>query len=152
MGDSCFTETFHVIKVSNVYVLPGSPKYFQPAVDAILPTLKGNVSLYNDYIDISADELSIVNILDQQAKKWEGKVCLGSYPQSGRYPCTKITFEGKEEDVKRAKEELKSCLPSQDMVLSETFSLKQAQQVIEHSKDAPFLKQALDILEQCYTR
>jgi len=101
------TEAFPVINIKNVYMLPGSPKYFKPAANAIISRLKGCASLQFECIDIELNELLIVDILDNQAKRWNDKVKIGSYPQLElEKPFTRIILEGSAETVAEAKEEL----------------------------------------------
>lgn len=148
------TETFPVISVKNVYVLPGSPKYFKPASDAIISRLKGCTPLYLEHIDIQLSELAIIDILDKQAKRWDGKVKIGSYPQLElQTPFTTITLEGSKETVVEAKEELLYNLPIQKIMnLKHKFSRFQMNVVLENSKNEVHIKCALDILNECYER
>lgn len=136
-----------------MYILPGSPKYFEPAVDAIIPRLKGCTPLHFEYIDIELNELSIVNILDKQAKRWDGRVKIGSYPQSMPQAFTRITLEGSEELVSEAKEELLYHLPVQKLMkLEHGFSRFQMNAVLEDRKSETHIKSALNILNECYDR
>ncbi|XP_071573166.1 FAD synthase isoform X2 [Temnothorax nylanderi] len=148
------TEGFPVINVKNVYVLPGSPKYFKPAANTIISRLKGCTPLQFEYIDIELNELSIVDILGKQAKRWDGKVKIGSYPQLElEIPFTRITLEGSEETVAKAKEELLYYLPIQKVMnLKHKFSCFQMNIVLENSKNEAHIKCALDILNECYER
>ncbi|XP_077258576.1 FAD synthase isoform X2 [Temnothorax americanus] len=148
------TEAFPVINVKNVYVLPGSPKYFKPAANTIISRLKGCTPLQFEYIDIELNELSIVDILDKQAKRWDGKVKIGSYPQLElEIPFTRINLEGSEETVAKAKEELLYYLPIQKVInLKHKFSCFQRNIVLENSKNEAHIKCALDILNECYER
>ncbi|XP_018315307.1 FAD synthase isoform X1 [Mycetomoellerius zeteki] len=145
---------FPVVNIKNVYVLPGSPKYFKPAADTIISRLKGCTPFHFEYIDIALDELSIVNVLDKQAKRWDGKVKIGSYPQYElQTPFTRITLEGFEETIAEAKEELLYHLPIQKIInLKHKFSNFQMNIVLENSKSEMYIKCALDILNDCYER
>lgn len=135
-------------------MLPGSPKYFKPAADTIISRLKGCTPFHFEYIDIALDELSIVNVLDKQAKRWDGKVKIGSYPQYElQTPFTRITLEGFEETIAEAKEELLYHLPIQKIInLKHKFSNFQMNIVLENSKSEMYIKCALDILNDCYER
>lgn len=143
-----------MIKISNIYVLPGSPKYFKPAVDTIMPKLRKGNPLHLDYIDIESDELSLVKILDEQAQRWKGKVNIGSYPQSESSsvdPLLRITFEGQENDVTKAKKELISSIPINIVRnVKERFSVQQAELVINSGNSEEHVRSAIDILKQCY--
>ncbi|XP_066585002.1 FAD synthase-like isoform X2 [Prorops nasuta] len=139
-------ETYAVIKVKNVYVLPGSPKYFQPAVDTIIPKLEGSTPLCFEYIDVHQCELSIIEVLDEQAARWKNKVNIGSYPQQSQQPLTRITLEGSKEDVALARAEIMSSLKDSSVV----FGLEQAKSIM--LDEDKHVKQALDVLEECYDR
>lgn len=141
---------YTIIKVKNVYVLPGSPKYFEPAVDTIIPQLKGDTPLHFEYIDVNMNELSIVEILDDHAKRWEGKVGIGSYPQTASEYFTRITLEGKKEHVSEAKKELLHFLPIQKVRNIESFSRYHAEHTYKDAENEPHIKNALNILEKCY--
>ncbi|KYN05974.1 PREDICTED: FAD synthase-like isoform X1 [Cyphomyrmex costatus] len=145
---------FPIITIKNVYILPGSPKYFKPAADTIISRLKGCTPFHFEYIDIKLNELSIVNVLDKQAKRWDGKVKIGSYPQYElQTPFTRITLEGSKETIAEAKEELLYYLPIQKIInLKHKFSSFQMNTVLENSKNEMHIKCALDILNDCYER
>lgn len=147
------TDHFPIISVNNVYVLPGSPKYFQPAVDTIIPRLNKCVRLSLEYIDIELNELSIVNILDKQAQRWSGKVKIGSYPQSEPRFRTRITLEGAQEAVAEAKEEFLYYLPIQKIInLGHGFGRLQMNAILEDSKSEAHVRNAVDILNECYEK
>ncbi|XP_011641569.1 FAD synthase-like isoform X3 [Pogonomyrmex barbatus] len=148
------TETFPVIYVKNVYMLPGSPKYFKPATDTIISRLKGCVPLHFEYIDIELNELALINILDKQIKRLNDKVKIGSYPQlESQTPFTRITLEGTKETVAEAKEQLLYVLPIQKIInLKHKFSRFQMNVILENSKNEAHVKCSLDILNECYER
>ncbi|XP_019885564.1 FAD synthase isoform X2 [Camponotus floridanus] len=147
------TEVFPVISVKNVYVLPGSPKYFEAAADVIIPRLKRCSPLYYIHIDIELDELSIVNILDKQSKRWDDKVKIGSYPQTEPQIFTRITLEGSEEAIAEARNELFYYLPIQKIMnLKHGFGRFQMNAILEDSKNEAHVKYSLDILNECYDR
>lgn len=140
-----------MISVKNVYVLPGSPKYFEAAVNTIIPQLKGCASLHFEHIDIKLNELSIVNVLDKQAKRWDGKVKIGCYPQSEPQTLTRITLEGSKEAVTEAKEELVYHLPVQKLMkLEHRLNRFQMNALLED--DEAYIKYALDVVKECYDR
>ncbi|KAI4492031.1 hypothetical protein M0802_010156 [Mischocyttarus mexicanus] len=149
------TEDYAVIKTSNIYILPGSPKYFKPAVDTIMPKLSKGNPLHFDYVDIESDELSLVNILDEQARCWKGKVNIGSYPQgesSIENPFVRITFEGLESDVTEAKKKFISSIPMNIVPsIKERFSIEQAELIINNSEEE-YVQNAIVVLKQCYDK
>ncbi|XP_076247529.1 uncharacterized protein LOC143187300 isoform X3 [Calliopsis andreniformis] len=142
---------YAVIKVKNVFVLPGSPKYFEAAIDTIMPQLKGSTPLHFEYIDIESNELSIVKILDEHADRWKNKVNIGSYPQTTPECFTRITLEGKKEHVLEAKEEFLYFLPIQKIRNIENgFTKYQANQIFKDAENQEHVKDALNILQECY--
>ncbi|XP_032677459.1 FAD synthase-like [Odontomachus brunneus] len=146
-----FTEIFPVISVKNVYILSGSPKYFEAAVNTIIPQLKGCTPLHFEHIDIKLNELPLMNILDKQAKRWDGKVRIDSYLQSEPQTFTRITLEGSKEAVAEAKEELLYYLPVQKLMnLELRFSRFQMNALLKDNE--AYVKCALDIVKECYDR
>lgn len=146
------SQKFAVIKVNNVYVLPGSPKYFQPAVDKIISTLKGGVPLFIDELDIALKEVKIVKGLDAFAERWKGRVSVGSYPQQfGTKHSTRITFEGKKEDVIVAKKEFQNSF-SESRFNDRKFSRSIAEKVLEKIQAHHHLKRSWSIIEECFDR
>ncbi|XP_017758416.1 PREDICTED: FAD synthase-like isoform X2 [Eufriesea mexicana] len=143
------SKKYAVVKANNVYMLPGSPKYFESSVDAIIPQLEGGTPLHFEQIDINLSELSIVTILNEHAKYWKDKVYIGSYPQSSCF--TSITLEGKQDDVLEAKGRLLYFLPIQKVQnLKNGFSYYHAESVLKDAENEAHIKCALDILQKCY--
>lgn len=144
-------KKYAIIKAKNVYMLPGSPTYFEIAVDVIIPQLKGDTPLHLEEIDINLNELSIVRILDEHAEYWKDKVNIGSYPQRTSECFTRITLEGRKEDVLEAKGKLLYSLPIQKIRnLKNGFSYYHAKTVLEDIENEVHIKYAVDILQQCY--
>ncbi|XP_031370204.1 FAD synthase-like isoform X2 [Apis dorsata] len=145
-------KKYAIVKVKNIYILPGSPKYFELSIDTIIPQLKGNIPLYFEQIDINLNELSIVQILDEHAKLWKDKINIGSYPQIiPECSFTRITLEGKKEDVLEAKAKFLYSLPIQKIRnLKDGFSYYQAERVLKDAENEVHIKYAVDILQQCY--
>lgn len=140
-----------MISVKNVYILPGSPKYFEAAVNTIIPQLKGSTPLHFEYVDIKLNELSIVNALDKQVKRWNGKVKISSYPQSEPHTFTRIILEGSKEAVAEAKEELLYHLPIQKLMnLEHRLNCFQMNALLED--DEAYVKCALNAVKECYDR
>jgi len=109
-----------------------------------------------EYIDIELDELSIVNIIDKQAKRWDNKVKIGSYPQQESQSVksyTRITLEGSQEAVAEAREEFLYFLPIQKIMdLKNGFGCFQMNAILENSKNEAHVQIALDILNECYDK
>lgn len=146
-------KDYVVIKAKNVYVLPGSPKYFELAVDTIMPQLKGSTPSHFEYIDINLNELSIVKVLDDHARRWDNIISIGSYPQTTPEQFTRITLEGTRTHVLEAKGELLYSLPIQKIRnLSSGFTSYHAKKVFEDGDSQEHVKSALTILQDCYER
>lgn len=117
----------------------------------ILLQLRGHTPLHFEQIDINLNELSIVKILDEQAEHWKEKVNIGSYPQTGPECFTRITLEGKKEDVLEAKAELLYKLPIQKIRnLNGGFSQYHVRKVFEDAENQPHINSALKVLQDCY--
>nr|XP_033326019.1 FAD synthase isoform X2 [Megalopta genalis] len=146
-------KKFAVIKVKNVYVLPGSPKYFEPALDTIVSQLKKGTPLHFECIDVNLEELSIVNILDECANHWKNKVSIGSYPQIASDNYTRITLEGEKKYVLEARGQLLYSLPVQKIRnLENGFTDFHARAIFEGANNEPHVKSALVILQECYNK
>ncbi|KAK1132182.1 hypothetical protein K0M31_016305 [Melipona bicolor] len=144
-------KKFAVVKAKNVYILPGSPKYFELAVDMIIPQLKGNTPLHFEEIDINLNELSLVRILNEHAEYWKDRVNIGSYPQITPECFTKVTLEGKKEDVLEAKGKLLYSLPIQKIRnLKNGFNHYHVKTVLEDTENEVHIKYAMDVLQRCY--
>ncbi|XP_015608080.1 FAD synthase [Cephus cinctus] len=143
---------FAIVKAVNVYILPGSPNYFEAAVSVIIPQLQKTTPLHNDFLDLPFGEFTIVNLLDSLANKWKDIVAIGSYPQSGERPSTRITFEGNPKDVKMAKTEFLKSLDRVNNIANNKLTFEQAEAVIASGKELHHVKAALDIIEQCYNK
>ncbi|CAK9801444.1 FAD synthase [Anthophora quadrimaculata] len=144
-------KKYAIVKTKNVYVLPGSPKYFELAIDVIVPQLKGSTPLHIEHIDINLNELSIVKILDKHAVRWRDKVSIGSYPQMTPKYFTRIILEGEKENVLKAKGELFYMLPIQKIQNIENgFSDYHARSVFKDAENQAYIKDALDTLQKCY--
>ena len=141
-----------MIKVRNVYVLPGSPIYFRPAADQIVGQLKRGRPLHSATIDVNLDELALLEAgLDKKAQHWQGTVTIGSYPQSG-FPTsrTRLTVEGHNKaTVKKAKQDLESMLPK-DAIVGKTFDLNMAKKLYQAAEDDRHVKNAFEVLKRCY--
>ncbi|XP_058797456.1 FAD synthase-like isoform X2 [Phymastichus coffea] len=141
--------------MQNVYVLPGSPCYFRPAVDQIIPSLERGQPLHTDHADVEADELSIVPVLDEEAKRWTGVVSIGSYPQPGKRTRTRITFESRDKEaLDRAKKDMEDKLADSVGERQEraAFNVDDAKKVYESRGECPHVRRAFEALEECYER
>lgn len=147
-----YSRTYAVIKAGNVYVLPGSPSHFSEAVDTIVPRLGGGSPPHSEFIDINLTELEFVDDLDEFVKHWKGRVTVGSYPQRGSTPLTRISLEGKDKtEVIAARKYLQTLIIPKEIMSAKVFTLSHAYAVKISGVKLPHVQIALDILTRCYT-
>ncbi|XP_011496706.1 PREDICTED: FAD synthase-like [Ceratosolen solmsi marchali] len=126
-----------LVKARNVFVLPGSPRYFRRAAEAALATLESGGQLYTESLEIELDEFALAEPLETEARRWRDTVTIGSYPQRhGPRPRTRLDFVARcPEALAQAKASVIEALP-------------------EEARPGPtvHLRAALDVLEQCYAK
>jgi FAD synthetase len=91
-----YPSTFPVVKVDNVYIFPGIPKYFEYAVTNLEHIFKNpdGDRFYTRELYLSSAELDIIPVLNHAVEKFKGSVIFGSYPQLGSdIYMTKIVLE-----------------------------------------------------------
>lgn len=91
-----YPNTFPVVKVDNVYIFPGIPKYFEYAVSNLQHVFKNpdGERFYTRELYLNAAELGLVPVLNHAVEKFKGSVIFGSYPQLGSdIYMTKIVLE-----------------------------------------------------------
>jgi len=88
--------TFPVVRVENVYILPGIPKFFEYAVTNLEHIFKNpnGDRFYTRELFLRSDELDIVTLLNHTVDKFKESVVFGSYPELGsNIYMTKIVLE-----------------------------------------------------------
>ncbi|MCB1036725.1 MAG: competence/damage-inducible protein A [Acidobacteria bacterium] len=102
-----------VVKVDNVYVLPGLPEVFRRKLPILRAVIPGSGAFVNRTLLLHCDEGEVADLLDRLVAAHPG-VGIGSYPVwEGREFAVRITFDGKDEAaVERAAEALRSALPA----------------------------------------
>lgn len=75
-----FDDTFPLVQVHNVYVLPGVPRLLKKKLAHLLPRLAGE-PMYQRQFQVSRDELSMADALAAVQDRWPD-VSLGSYPHT----------------------------------------------------------------------
>jgi molybdopterin-biosynthesis enzyme MoeA-like protein len=110
-----------VIRVENVWVLPGVPLIFQKKLVALRERLSGDEAAFvSRAIYLRADEGEIAALLAQIEQQHPG-VMVGSYPRFDEADHTvKVTFDGR--DLVRVRAALEACLaglPPERVVRSE---------------------------------
>lgn len=91
-----YPSTFPIVKVDNVYVFPGIPKYFEYAVTNLEHLFKNpdGDRFYTRELYLSSEELDIVPVLNHTVDKFKRSVVFGSYPQLGNdIYMTKVVLE-----------------------------------------------------------
>ncbi|XP_069701546.1 FAD synthase-like [Periplaneta americana] len=115
-----YPSTFPVVKVENVYIFPGIPKYFEYAVTNLEHLLKNpdGDKFYTQELYLSSGELDIVPVLNLAVEKFKGSVVFGSYPELGNdIYVTKITLEStSSQHVEEAETYLRMKLPAGTVV------------------------------------
>lgn len=134
-----------MIKANNVYILPGSPRYFRAGVDVIVPGLETGRRLHCEHVDVRLDEFEIVTVLEEQALCWRGVVSIGSYPQVQKRK-TRITLEAEnKEALVKVKREILQMLPV-------GFNMANAEEVYGSREEFEHVRKAFEVLEECYGR
>jgi len=115
-----YPSTFPVVKVDNVYIFPGIPKYFEYAVTNLEHLFKNpdGERFYTRELYLSSEELDIVPVLNHTVDKFRGSVVFGSYPQLGNdIYMTKVMLEStSSQQVEEAESYLRMMLPTGTVV------------------------------------
>lgn len=115
-----YTSTFPVVKVDNVYIFPGIPKYFEYAVTNLEHLFKNpdGDRFYTRELYLSSEELDIVPMLNHTVDKFKGSVVFGSYPQLGNdIYVTKVVLEStSSQQLEEAESYLRMKLPAGTVV------------------------------------
>ncbi|QQR89716.1 MAG: competence/damage-inducible protein A [Myxococcales bacterium] len=85
-------SSFPTLRMDNVFIFPGVPKYFRMKFEAVKKYFEGNPAFLSEKIGIYADECDIVDLLDDLVKAFP-MLAIGSYPLVARPPCVTITFD-----------------------------------------------------------
>lgn len=98
-----------VLRVENVWVLPGVPMVFQKKLRALRARLSGDEAAFvSRALYLQADEGEIAALLERVEREHEG-VSVGSYPRFDAADHTvKVTFDGR--DLGRVAAALDACL------------------------------------------
>jgi FAD synthetase len=143
-------EAYPVVKVRNVYVLPGLPMCFEASLQGLkntFPTAIGRV--FNDMIYLNVDEVNVVPALNATLAKFqEQQVNLGSYPvlDNPKY-CTRISVETSNIKVlTEVIDYLKSVIPTRMQVdMTPVDPVKAIQKQVESMSCHRHVEQALKV-------
>ncbi|KAL7301222.1 hypothetical protein TKK_0006187 [Trichogramma kaykai] len=140
---------FPIIKVGNVYVLPGSPRYFQEACDHVCALLDYGIKVHSCSIDINMDEFDLIsNNLESVVEKWLPQVAIGSYPQKPPPVRTLITLESRDwKAMRQAKREIEQLIPM-DKILWKKFDTDMANKDYDSLQSEEHF--AIDAIHRCY--
>lgn len=115
-----YPSTFPIVKVDNVYILPGIPKYFEYAVTNLEHLFKNpdGDRFYTQELFLRSEELVIVPVLNHAVDKFKGSVVFGSYPELGSNTyMTKIVLESvSNQQLKEAETYLRTKLSPRTVV------------------------------------
>lgn len=90
------SEHWPIIRIENVFILPGVPELFHRKLELVLQTLPSSAPWISQVIFLNTDEPLIAATLDDIVKAFPD-VSIGSYPQwSEPVRRLKITFDGKD--------------------------------------------------------
>jgi FAD synthetase len=115
-----YPSTFPIVKVNNVYIFPGIPKYFEYAVTNLEYLFKnpdGDI-FYTRELHLSSEEVDIVPVLNHTVDKFRGSVVFGSYPQLGNdIYMTRVMLEStSNQQLEEAESYLRMKLPAGTIV------------------------------------
>lgn len=109
------TETYPIVRVSNVYIFPGLPQYFEFSFDNLKELFQNpNPCIFHNYpIYLNIDEVFIIPVLNSAVNQFKTQVVFGCYPHIGNDTFnTKLTLEStSKEQLKLAIEYLTKNLP-----------------------------------------
>ena len=83
---------FPLVRVGNVFVLPGIPSYVR-AIWQHVSLGPGKGVFHSGEVYLRLDETVFARELGQLQGRWEGRVEIGSYPASGEEYATKLTVD-----------------------------------------------------------
>ncbi|KAH8853370.1 FAD synthase [Schistosoma japonicum] len=112
-------RSYPVVKVRNIYILPGIPYLFNLALDIIKDHIRDpNVIFFHQSLYITSEEMKIAKDLSELAEKYQGLVSIGSYPAlHNNYYRVRITFDSLEEDTLKLAFEEASCLFKDSIIM-----------------------------------
>lgn len=115
------TGRWPVVKVGNVFVLPGLPEIFRRKLPILREHLGGGVPFISKAVATRGDEGEIADLLERISDDHPA-VSIGSYPRWGDdLVRVVVTFDGREpEAVDRAMAALIDALPRDQIIDSET--------------------------------
>lgn len=112
--------TWPVLRVENVFVMPGVPEIFRIKFELVRDRLGRDVPFVSRAIYTRCDEGEIAALLERVERAFPG-VAIGSYPRFGDPDHTvKLTFDGRDDALVR--EALQACLrelPAEKIVRAE---------------------------------
>ncbi|XP_021951289.1 FAD synthase isoform X1 [Folsomia candida] len=151
-------ESFPIVTLQNVYVLPGVPKFVEkmfPRMKAILTTGDDDNLFHNTQIYVNKDELSITHEIDLAVTKFKETVTFGSYPVDNLYYSTRITMESHNpENVKEAKNFLTGLMPPNSVIEYDAQPLETSTTKVYEIYDNPdhelyhVIRQAVSTVEE----
>ena len=156
------TDSFPVISIQNLFILPGVPKLLQQTFSVIASELSLKFASKHKMvvieIFIAATEFEITHELNRLVKKYDKSVTFGSYPSwDHNYYQTKLTLEASDENlISNVSKEIQDCMP--------VLGLDNCPQLKCHDKIKTFLSNNSDsgfvqavqtsqrVIEECFNK
>lgn len=108
-----------ILKVGNVFVLPGLPEIFRRKMTIVREHLAGDPPFISRCVRTRLDETELAELLNQLHRD-HPEVAIGSYPRSGEAYRVAITIDGRDTSrVDQAVQALLAAIPSHQLIASE---------------------------------
>ena len=140
---------FPLVKVENVFILPGIPEYVKMVFEEIRGLFKGvRGQFLSSEIYFLCDETVFAKKLEEIQERWKERVEIGSYPISGQDYTTKLTIDSVDKDC------LQSCCSEIETNLFPQFQFKlKSQQTKTEKLEKPniyesHLQESLSVLQK----
>lgn len=106
-----------MVRMENVYILPGLPEIFRRKLDVLGEHLAGGTPFVTRAVHTASDEGEIAPLLERLVREHPA-VAIGSYPRWGDGAVrVAVTFDGRDpEAVERAVEAFRGALPADQVV------------------------------------
>ena len=147
---------FPLIRVDNVMVLPGIPSYVRAVWEQVRrQIIPGNKEFHSGEIYLKLDETVFAKELQELQGRWEGRVEIGSYPETSEKYRTKLTIDSEEREwVEGCLQEIRTELyPAWQVDLSEikTETTVRSKERVDIDKCPGFsvrLEEALSVVDK----
>ncbi|PNF24944.1 FAD synthase [Cryptotermes secundus] len=149
-------STIPVVKVNNVYIFSGTPKYFELAVTNLEDLFKNpdGEKVYTLELNLRKSEFDIIPVLNHIIDKFKGSVVFGSYPQlDNDIYMTKVVFESTSlQQLEEADTYLRIFLPPRSIVDPWEGGVYWTAEKALKKGLSTAVTAAVKILEECYDK